>query len=132
MSKTKKPSKNSQLPKKYPVLFKCRHMDGTIHSFQSISAGDGWFNILEAFAKQATPIIKKYSKEDRPYLSTIKEKYGTLRIYLTHEPKELSELVQQAEDRSEITCETCGEPGQARGKGWIYTACERHTKEIDK
>jgi hypothetical protein len=32
---------------------------------------------------------------------------------------------------STITCETCGAPGKRRGRGWIYTACDAHTKELD-
>jgi len=85
----------------------------------------------------------------------IKEKYGTLRVYLgqtifdkaTSEiinkyPKSTQKLldrwhnevdgaIQLAEDLSSITCENCGKPGEACQRGiWIATMCQEcMTKE---
>jgi hypothetical protein len=27
--------------------------------------------------------------------------------------------------------EECGAPGKIRGRGWYYTACDKHTREED-
>jgi hypothetical protein len=94
--------------------------------------GDGW----EALLRKALTQLEKLNESlplERPIQATqIKEKYGTLRFYLNHYTDEASAIVKVAEAASEVTCETCGEPGKLRGRGWCYTACDAHTKESDK
>ena len=82
----------------------------------------------------------------------IKEKFGGLRFYwqvskVTGEEDEddwlpeaeedehraelahrISLLTQEAEDKCEKRCETCGEPGELRPGGWLRTLCDRHAK----
>ncbi len=67
-----------------------------------------------------------------PRASQIKEKYGTLRFYMTGGTPEMYTIVDKAESQSSKTCETCGKPGKLRGHGWYYTACAKHTKKEDK
>lgn len=64
-----------------------------------------------------------------PRASQVKEKYGTLRFYLTHGTEEMYAITDKAERQSSKTCETCGEPGKVRGKYWLYTACTKHIKK---
>jgi hypothetical protein len=59
----------------------------------------------------------------------IKEKFGTLRFYLTSGTDEMWEIVAEAEKKSAFTCEQCGKPGKLRGKGWLYTACTKCAKK---
>jgi len=59
----------------------------------------------------------------------VKEKYGTLRFYLSHEDDYISGIVAMAEYLSGLTCETCGAPGKTRGSGWVRTLCDEHAKE---
>ena len=61
-------------------------------------------------------------------LDQVKEKFGTLRFYYTGGDDEISGMVRMADSMSGVTCEECGNPGQSRGGGWIYTACDAHTK----
>jgi hypothetical protein len=61
-------------------------------------------------------------------LDQIKEKFGTLRFYYTGGDEYISGMVTMAEAMSGVTCEECGNPGERRGRGWIYTACDTHTK----
>ena len=61
-------------------------------------------------------------------LDQIKEKFGTLRFYYTGGDDEISGMVRMAESMSGVVCEECGAPGKRRGSGWIYTACDAHTK----
>jgi len=37
--------------------------------------------------------------------------------------EKISDRINEAESESYKTCETCGEPGKARGGGWIKTIC---------
>ena len=59
-------------------------------------------------------------------LDQVKEKFGTLRFYYSGGDDEISGMVRMAESMSGVTCETCGNPGQQRGGGWIHTLCDHH------
>lgn len=68
--------------------------------------------------------------------SQVKEKYGSLRFYTdTHGlpdrfDHEIDGAISFAEDLSSRICETCGHRGQLRGSGWLFTACEEHSKGV--
>lgn len=64
--------------------------------------------------------------------SQVKEKFGTLRFYMTSQTLEMDTIIKEAERASSVTCEQCGKKGKLRGHGWLYTACARHTKKEDK
>jgi hypothetical protein len=64
-------------------------------------------------------------------LDQVKEKFGTLRFYYTGGDDVIDGMVRMAESMSGVTCEECGNPGERRGGGWIYTACNAHTKPED-
>lgn len=66
-----------------------------------------------------------------PMFTQIKEKYGTLRLYMTSTSDEMDEYTDAAEKASHNTCETCGKYGQVRGGGWLYCACDEHAKPED-
>ena len=65
-------------------------------------------------------------------LDQVKEKFGTLRFYYTGGDDYIRGLVSMAEAMSSVTCEQCGAPGKLVGSGWLYTACDAHTKEEHK
>jgi hypothetical protein len=67
-----------------------------------------------------------------PRASQIKEKYGTLRFYMTHGTEEMYKIVDNAERKSLKTCEECGKPGKLRGRGWYYTRCAACWKRMQK
>jgi hypothetical protein len=58
-----------------------------------------------------------------PRASQVKEKFGTLRFYMTHSTEEMSTIIQEAEKKSAKTCETCGKAGKLRGYNWYYNRC---------
>lgn len=60
--------------------------------------------------------------------SQVKEKYGTLRFYYNGGDDYIRGLESMAESISACTCEKCGNQGRIRGRGWLYTACDQHTK----
>ncbi len=67
-----------------------------------------------------------------PRASQIKEKFATLRFYMTHQTDEMSAIIVAAERRSAKTCEECGKPGKIRGAGWVYTRCAACWKQLRK
>ncbi len=104
--------------------------------------GDGWSGIIRRLAENLEPLCIKAKKEmtpeelkwygGGPRASQVKEKYATLRFYMTIETDEMSKYIREAEEESAITCERCGKPGEFRGTSWYYTACQDHTKDTDK
>lgn len=67
-----------------------------------------------------------------PRASQVKEKFATLRFYMTGYLDEFDELINKAEAKSKITCELCGEPGVLRSSGyWLSTRCEKCAVDRD-
>ena len=57
-------------------------------------------------------------------LDQVKEKFGTLRFYYTGGDDYISGMVSLAESLTAVTCESCGNPGERRGSGWVHTYCD--------
>lgn len=93
------------------------------------SCGDGWYGILREAAEKLEPLIlaykKEYPKDEFPRAAQVKEKFGTLRFYMTTETDEMSKITAEAERKSETTCEECGKKGKLRKGGWLRTLCAK-------
>lgn len=59
-----------------------------------------------------------------PKAAQVKEKFGTLRFYMTAHNPGITEAIRAAEAASAITCEDCGDPGTPRQNGWLRTLCD--------
>lgn len=96
--------------------------------------GDGWTDLLVDLCKkiQAHAVTLPEGATQDIVALQVKEKYGTLRFYLSVHDDTLENLVKEAEERSACTCETCGKPGTLRGAMWMYTACDEHTRVEDR
>lgn len=100
--------------------------------------GDGWSEIIREMCEQLEPLVKQWVKDNpheldlKPRFSQIKEKYGTLRVYMTTSTDDMYVITELAEYKSETTCETCGRKGKLRGDGWMYTACYYCAKDEHK
>ncbi|MGB5110663.1 MAG: hypothetical protein WBO08_03200 [Mycobacterium sp.] len=85
-----------------------------------ISVGDGWLPIivnLDAALSALEPDLRYHQ---------IKEKFGELRVYTTHDTHpEVEALITAAERRSRETCEACGAAGTMHKShdGWLRTLC---------
>jgi hypothetical protein len=80
----------------------------------------GWYPLL-------TKLCDDLMKLDLPEgfeVEQVKEKFGTLRFYVSHYTDEISELITAAEEESSRTCERCGQPGRLRGGAWLKTLCD--------
>jgi len=77
--------------------------------------GPGWSGILR----------KLYSKLPKSTtVTTVKEKFGSLRVYIGSGSDRTFDLCQMAEEESETTCELCGKPGEIDVKcGWYKCRC---------
>ena len=86
--------------------------------------GPGWSKIIDNL----------YDHKPRSvYVLQVKEKYGGLRYYTGGVPPEFDKLIDEAEARSEVTCEACGEPGSIDWtRGWQSCRCPKCRKEDDE
>lgn len=95
---------------------------------------NGWFDIIWRLSEKLEAEILKLP-EDKRHLckaSQCKEKFGSLRYYMSCSNDIMDAAIREAEKESEKTCEICGEPGKMRGEYWYYVACDIHTDEKDK
>lgn len=115
------------LVRDFPNLYSDRHGDlRTTAMCWGFECGDGWEPLLRTLSEGLEKEILKLPEESRNRVraSQVKEKYATLRFYMTCETDEMSYLIGEAEHKSAITCEQCGAKGRVRGDGWYYTACD--------
>lgn len=105
----------------------------TTYRWFPIQCDDGWFDLLFELCTKLNAYIKTLpeSVAKEVVITQIKEKYGTLRFYLSHYDPVVDKMIEDAENRSAQICEVCGKKGHLRGKTWVYTACDDHTKPYD-
>jgi len=96
--------------------------------------GDGWFSLL----LEAATELEALGTDVRA--AQVKEKFGTLRLYVAGTTAEnfqtIEEIIVRAERRSSLECETCGAAG-SRGngngrRGYIQTLCDKHAEAKDQ
>lgn len=132
----------NEVKAKYPALFDGKDI-GT-------ETGPGWWPALIECFDGIMLVLAKYPGTVCS-IRQIKEKFGTLRMYLRIHGgslgededgeeqfadaadgarHEINDLVQQADNKTSKTCEYCGEPGESRHDfSWIKTLCDRHHAE---
>lgn len=140
----------NQLVEKYPKIFQVSEERRLLpFPMFGIECGNGWYEILNALCFQIQQHIdwansqRQRLLENNPHnlripnevpqvvVEQVKEKFGTLRFYVQGGDNYTEGMIRMAEAMSAVTCEVCGDRGQMRGRGWYYTACDRHTKEYD-
>jgi hypothetical protein len=92
----------------------------------------GWRQLLDHLFERLEAAIaaQPVDQRDRYRAVQIKEKFGTLRVYLATEgTPEMAEAIRLASDESARTCEVCSEPGALAERGpaglWA-TRCPTH------
>jgi hypothetical protein len=117
-----------KLCKEFPTFF---HREKAItHSLMAFGFehGDGWYDILHSLCKDIVELLKQYPYPEFEVIQ-VKEKFGTLRFYVNGAHNKIHKRIMLVEEQSAHTCEICGKPGKTRGHAWLYTACQKHTKE---
>ena len=101
--------------------------------FFGFECGDGWADLLVETCKKMQAHLITLSKElaEEIVALQVKEKYGTLRFYISSYTETLDAIVLDAETRSATICEQCGKTGKVRGDMWLYAACDVHTRDGD-
>jgi hypothetical protein len=100
----------------------------------------GWYDILRYLSIEIEKILEKDTETSQVpegeeneynemYAVQVKEKYGTLRFYMSCETDEIWQLIRETEKISSHTCEACGEPGIMRGTKWFSVRCDKCYEE---
>lgn len=90
--------------------------------------GDGWADLLVELCEKIQVRLNQLTPDVAKEIVAlqVKEKYGTLRFYLSCYDEVIDEFIREAERKSACTCEQCGNPGRVRGSFWCYAACDEH------
>lgn len=127
------------LCKDFPLCFASDPHGREPWSMFGFECGDGWEPSIRRTAEKLEPLLRVAKEKDPEgyaagYYRTaqLKEKFGTGRWYLSGGTDEMHDLVEAWEVETDVICETCGAPGELRGRMWVYTACWDHTKVEDR
>jgi len=111
-----------KLLKAFPKLyaFATEFTEPIIPMYFGFECGDGWFKLIWDLSKKLTAL-----SEDIQALQ-VKEKFGSLRFYVTGGSNKAYEAIERAERKSWKICEVCGAPGKLIDDGWMKTRCKEH------
>jgi hypothetical protein len=95
----------------------------------------GWYDIVHTLSIKIEKILNDYAENNKAvegeeneiiemFAVQVKEKYGTLRFYMSSETDEISDLIHEAEALSSQTCESCGASAKMRGARWFEVKCD--------
>lgn len=110
----------------FPLTFRDRHASMQVTCMcWGFDVGDGWEPLIRRAAEKIEAEILKMPEDQRAEVraSQVKEKFGTLRFYMTAQNDEITEAIREAEEASAHTCEKCGAPGEVNTSGWRSTLC---------
>jgi len=147
-----------QLFEKFPALYRDAS-SAEPSCMRNFYCGDGWFDLIfklsEAIEQEAYRAGLKPSDAGWPRALQVKEKFATLRYYVStvgdenHEDDEsagemklesaggmlsfrpvasntnIRKLVTEAEQKSAFICADCGQPGEVRHSSWMHVACDK-------
>jgi hypothetical protein len=118
----------------FPQLYASRNVRAPLVPLAfGFECGDGWERLIRDLSQNLELL-----NENAPMwveAVQVKEKFGTLRFYVDIAGDKpwrdlIYYLIDYAEVRSSWTCESCGEPGKARGGSWVRTLCDSCHEEL--
>lgn len=124
----------SKLYSMFPKLFAGRMLPISQSCMPfGIECGDGWFQVILKMCKELSDHIATLTTKEAEwlYFSSIKEKYGMLSVDMVAEDPEVSDIISNAEMKSQHTCEICGfaTTAKLRPGGYIRTLCNTCFKQ---
>ena len=95
-----------------------------------VECGEGWKDIIQPLFNY----VEEYNKEHQDSsieILQVKEKWGELFFYVSHEDRKLCDMINDAEAESWKTCECCGSKENiVHTDGWIMTICKDCLKKL--
>jgi len=124
---------DKQLVKDCPNLYRDRNADMSVTAMCWGFPETGWHDLIRKASVIIEAEIMKLPEEERiKYRATqVKEKFGTLRFYMSASTPEMDKAIDEAEYASARTCETCGKKGNLMSSsGWVSCVCPEHGKNM--
>lgn len=122
-----------QLFEKYPKIFKQKDSSPSETCMcWGIECGDGWFWLLDCLCNHLQFDI---DRNGYPQLEAVqvKEKFGTLRFYVSGANEKQQAMISFAEFLSSSICERCGSnKNVTQTEGWIQTLCEECKRKYNE
>ena len=114
----------------FPLLYnKYDDLKNSCMSF-GFECGDGWYELIRELSEKLVRLIKMTEMDlelPNPKATQVKEKYGSLRFYMSWSTDAMEEVIREYEERSEKTCEVCGKEGSIDYKQkWLSCRCQQH------
>lgn len=80
--------------------------------------GKGWVHILKELFDEADKRGFDYAN-----ILQVKEKFGGLRVYVGGDVY-IEDLIEIAEKKANVTCQSCGQTGKLYTQGWMTVSCD--------
>lgn len=116
-------------------IFKPDPMLGNNLMAFGIECGPGWFKLIYELCVKLDEVIREKYPEmvDTFEVVQVKEKFGTLRFYVSSGNEEIYNIIDEYEHKSATICEMCGNIGHLNSRhGWYSTLCDDCWKEVDE
>lgn len=115
--------KEQALIAKYPTIFRdCDKSEMESCMGRGLCVGDGWHDIIETLCAKIMAMPEADHCDFQA--EQVKEKFGGLRFYHSGGTYEIGELVDEAEELSYKTCESCGSTEDVKVVGsWLKAEC---------
>ena len=122
---------DDKLTKDFPNLYRHRHDPNNRHGLRyGFACGNGWYPLIRRVSSKLEKLILQLPENKRKFYHAVqvKQKFGTLRLYMYDRTKEMRELIESAESESMHVCEICGRKGVLRDEPgqWVTTTCDEH------
>jgi hypothetical protein len=104
---------------KYPRVFSHLEFMATLEGWNDLIAAASI--LIENYIEHSVPEELK----DQVYYSQVKQKFGYLVIYISHNIPYINGVIDTIEALSGAFCEQCGQPGTMKNiSNWMTTLCE--------
>ncbi|WP_152979217.1 hypothetical protein [Caballeronia cordobensis] len=120
-----KPVYEDYLMSRYPTIYQT--LEPRFPGGERFECGDGWYGIVVDLSEELEAIATAGGL-NRLNVVQVKEKLSALRVYFEKPaPETAIAFVDAAIERSRVTCELCGAPGELSRfrEGWLKTLCDR-------
>lgn len=110
---------------KYPKIFKQKDLPMSETAMcWGIECGKGWYHLIDNLCYHLQQLTDLYNHPQIEFVQ-VKEKFGSLRIYVNEASEMQQMLIDFVENLSSDVCENCGKPSSIiENLGWLKTLCE--------
>lgn len=95
---------------KFPLLYRARNGSKMDTCMCWGFPGGGWYQLIHDLSEKLESMIKDLPEDQQKlyYADQVKEKFGTLRFYMSRATEQMNLAIDEAENLSTKTCEDCG------------------------